>query len=53
MYDDQNGRFQNPAKSNFKIMLKSGNLGKIAQFAIHAKLGIVLIEFVLSGDLMY
>ena len=31
---------------------KSGNLGKIARFAIRAKPGIVLIEFVLSGDLL-
>ena len=43
--NDQNGRFQNRAIS--------GKLGKIARFAIHAKPGIVLIEFVLSGDLLY
>ena len=50
-------------KMNFKSPLfpenseknrtKSGNLGKIVRFAIHTKLGIVLIEFVLSGDPLY
>ena len=39
------GRFQNHTKS--------GNLGKIVQFAIRTKPGMVLIEFVLSGDFLY
>ena len=43
--DDQNGRFQN--------RVISGNLGKIARFAIRVIPGIVLIEFVLSEDLLY
>ena len=43
--DDQNGRFQN--------RVISGNLGKIARFAIRVIPGIVLIEFVLSEDPLY
>ena len=33
--------------------VKSGNLGKIVRFAIRVKPGIVLIEFMLSGDPLY
>ena len=36
-----------------KNRTKSGNLGKIVRFAIRTKPGIVLIEFVLSGDPLY
>ena len=45
LYDDQNRRFQN--------RVISGNLGKIARFDIRAKPKIMLIEFVLSEDLLY
>ena len=37
----------------FQNRTKSGNLGKIVRFAIRTKPGIVLIEFVLSGELLY
>ena len=42
--DDQNGRFQN--------RVISGNLGKIARFAIRVIPGIVLIKFVLFEELL-
>ncbi len=37
----------------FQNRAKSGNLGKVVRFAIRAKPGIVLIEFVLSEDPRY
>ena len=45
--------FSNFYSVRFQNRAKSGNLGKIARFAIRVKPGIVLIEFVLSGDLLY
>ena len=45
--------FSNFYSVRFQNRAKSGNLGKIARFAIRVKPGIVLIEFVLSGDPLY
>ena len=46
-------RFNWPPLYRFQNHSKLGNLGKIARFAIRAKPGIVLIEFVLSEDPLY
>ena len=52
-FHDFFGVFSNFYGVRFQNRAKSGNLGKIARFAIRVKPGIVLIEFVLSGDPLY
>ena len=45
--------FSNFYRVRFQNRAKSGNLGKVARFAIRVKPGIVLIKFVLYGDPLY